>query len=193
MARRSPGLDVDPGATTNLCMAEYRLGEGARLRIGPGVTTERRPGALRFLLEAGARVEIGERTWLRTDLGPIVIAAFEGAELRLGPDCFLNGAHLSAKCRLVLGRRVWVGPGSRVFDSDQHDLDADRLERREPLQLDDHVWVASDATVLRGASIGAHSIVGAGSVVTKPVPPHTIVAGSPARPVGSVGDRSQAP
>jgi acetyltransferase-like isoleucine patch superfamily enzyme len=50
--------------------------------------------------------------------------------------------------------------------------------------------VASDVTVLRGVTIGAHAIVGTRSLVLSDVPPHTLVAGSPARVLGPVGDRS---
>ena len=49
-----------------------------------------------------------------------------------------------------MGRRVFVGPGSRIFDADQHDFDAERLEEVEPVSIGDHVWIASDVTVLRG-------------------------------------------
>jgi acetyltransferase-like isoleucine patch superfamily enzyme len=52
--------------------------------------------------------------------------------------------------------------------------------------------VASDVTVLRGVSIGEHSIIGARSVVTKSIPPHSFAVGAPAKVVGRVGDRSRA-
>ncbi len=110
----------------------------------------------------------------------------------LGPESFLNAAHLSAKRELVLGRRAWVGPGSRVFDSDQHDFDAERPEAMAPVRIGDHVWIASDCTVLKGVTIGEHAVVGARSLVTRDVPPHTLVLGAPATARGSVGDRSRA-
>jgi acetyltransferase-like isoleucine patch superfamily enzyme len=160
--------------------------------IGPGVVTERRPDAVRVWAEAGAHIEIGAGTWLRTDLGPVVLAAWAGARLQIGPDCFLNGCHLSAKQSLELGRRVFVGPGTRVFDADQHDLDADTPERAEAVVIGDHTWIAADATVLRGTRIGQHSVVGARSLVTRDLPPHSLAYGQPARPHGAVGDRSGA-
>jgi acetyltransferase-like isoleucine patch superfamily enzyme len=187
-----PGLEVDPTASSNLAHAHYALGPGARLRIGPGVVTERNPRLLWFSLGAGARVEIGARSWLRTELGPVHIVAFDGATLSLGPESFLNGCHLSAKRSLTLGRRAWVGPGSRVFDSDQHDFDAEHPEVTAPVVIGDYVWVASDVTVLRGVTIGEHSVIGARSLVTGDIPPHSLAFGSPARVRGSVGDRSQA-
>jgi len=186
-----PGLEIAPGASANLAHARYQVAPGARLRIGAGVVTERIPGALRFLLEANAEVTIGEGSWLRTELGPVVVVAFEGARLELGPECFLNACHLSAKQSLRLGRRAWVGPGSRVFDSDQHDFDTTRPERSEPVVIDDHAWVGSDVTVLRGVTIGAHSIIGARSLVTRSIPAHTLAFGTPAEPKGEVGDRSR--
>ena len=79
-----------------------------------------------------------------------------------------------------------------IFDSDQHDFDSATPEAIEPVRVDDHVWIAADCTVLRGVSIGEHSVVGARSVVTRDVPPHTLALGAPAEPRGVVGDRSRA-
>ncbi len=191
LAARHPGLEIDASASTNLATARYQLAAGARLRIASGVVSERRPGGIEFSLGPGARVEIEERTWLRTDVGPIHIVAFAGASLRIGPDCLLNGCHLSAKSAVQLGRRVFVGPGTRIFDADQHDLDAERAERVDPVSIGDHVWIASDVTVLRGVSIGEHSVVGARSLVGEDIPPHSLAFGTPARVRGSVGDRSR--
>lgn len=191
LARRHPGLEIADGASSALALARFELGPGAQLRIGDGVVTERRSEGVRFHLGAGARVEIGEGTWLRSDVAPVQIVAFDGAVLRTGPRCFLNGCHLSAKREVILGERAWVGPGSRVFDSDQHDLDDARPESTAPVHIGDHVWVAADVTILKGVRIGEHSIVGTRSLVLRDVPPHTLVAGSPAGVCGSVGDRSR--
>jgi acetyltransferase-like isoleucine patch superfamily enzyme len=169
------------------------MGPGAVLRIGAQVATERTPGALSFLLGPGAHVEIGDRTWLRTELEPIHISVFAGARLVLGEDSWLNGCHLSAKHAIVGGRRTWIGPGCRVIDSDQHDLDAENRERGAPITIGDHVWITSDVTVIRGVRIGSHVVVGARSLVNRDVPDHTLVHGIPARPRGTVGDRSRTP
>jgi NDP-sugar pyrophosphorylase family protein len=188
---RHSGLSIHPEASTNFASAEYSIGPGARLVIGPGVVTERRPGGVRFVLEEGARVTVGERAWLRSELGPVRVIAFAGAELELASEAFLNGCHVSAKRRVRVGRRAWIGPGSRVFDADQHDFDDAHPERIAPVEIGDHVWIASDVTVLRGVRIGEHSVVGARSVVTRDVPAHTLALGAPARPHGPVGDRSR--
>jgi acetyltransferase-like isoleucine patch superfamily enzyme len=188
--RLQPGLEIHPSASSNFAAARFALEPGAKLRIGAGAVTERRPGALRFDLRAGATVEIGERCWLRTDGGEVHVSAFEGARIEVGPDCFLNAATLSAKRQVRLGRRVFVGLGSRVFDSDQHDFDAERPEQTAAVEIGDHAWIAADATVLRGVTVGEHSVVGTRSLVTRDVPAHTLAFGMPATVRGEVGDRS---
>ena len=190
LKRRHPGLEIHPTASTNLASARYDLAPGARLRIGAGVVTDRLEGALHFAVEAGAEMEIGEGTWLRTDVGPIHLIAFSGGRMRIGPDGLVNGSHISCKSELTIGRRVWIGMGTRVFDSDQHDMDADRPEVAEPVSIGDYCWVASDVTVLRGVTIGEHSVVGTRSLVTSDIPAHTLAFGTPARARGKVGDRT---
>ena len=187
---RHRGLEIHPTASSNLAAAHYDLAEGARLRIGADVVTERLAGALHFSLGPGAEVSIGEGTWLRTDLGPVHIVAFDGARITLGALGFLNGCQLSAKRELRTGRRAWIGPGSRVFDSDQHDLDSEHPEVAQAVTIGDCVWVASDVTILRGVTIGEHSVIGARSLVVRDIPPHTLAFGQPATPHGVIGDRS---
>jgi len=188
----NPGIEIDPRASPNFARARFNVAPGGRLRIGPGAVTEDRPGALAFLVTERGAIEVGAGVWLRTELGPIHLAAYDGGTLAIGPECLLNGCQLSAKRSLALGRRVWVGPGTRVFDSDQHDLDAERLETPAPVAIGDHAWIAADCFVRKGVRIGEHAVVGAHSVVTRDVAPHTLVFGAPAVPRGAVGDRSKA-
>jgi acetyltransferase-like isoleucine patch superfamily enzyme len=193
LADQHPGLKIAADASSNLASSHFALAPGARLTIGKRVHTERRANGLHISVAEGAHVEIGADTWLRSDLAPVVIFAFPGAHIRIGREGFLNGCHLSAKSSLELGNRVWIGPGSRIFDADQHDLDSERKERIAPVKIGDHCWVAADVTVLRGVEIGEQSVVGARSLVTKSMPPHTLALGNPARPAGKIGDRSQVP
>lgn len=190
LERLHPGLHIDRSASTNLACARFELAPGAELRVGAGVVTERMPGALVFRIESGGSIEIGAGTWLRTECEPIYLAAFERARLRIGAGSWLSGCHLSAKTSVTLGRGAWVGPGCRVFDADQHALDAETPERRAPVELGDHVWITTDVTILRGVRVGDHSVVGARSVVVRDVPPHSLAVGVPAEVRGPVGDRT---
>jgi len=183
---------VHPEASSNLSLARFELGPRARLSIGPGVATERRRGALQFLLGEAAEVEIGPNCWLRTELQPVLLVAGPGARIRVGADALLNGCHISAKREVALGRRVFVGYGSRILDADQHDRDALHPERCEPVEVGDFSWIASDVTVLRGVRIGAHAVLAARSLVARDIPEHTLAMGIPAVPRGKIGDRSRA-
>ncbi len=181
----------EPGASTNLAAARYVLEPGARVVFGAGVHADRTPGGLVVIAGRDALIEISAGTWLRGETEPVRIVAFAGAELRLGPDSFLNGCHLSAKRSLRLGRRAWVGLGSRVFDSDQHDFDAERAEAIAPVEIGDYSWIASDVTILKGVRIGSHCVIGTRSLVTQDVPDHSLAFGTPAIVRGRVGDRSK--
>ncbi len=188
--RRHPGLRIHPTASSAFAGARFQLAEGARLTIEAGAATERRPGWLNFLIHEGGEIVVGEGAWLRTEVAPVTLVAYPGGRLELGPGAFINGAHLSAKSEVVLETKAQVGPGSKIYDADQHDIDDARPERAAPIRIGEYAWVASDATVLRGVTIGGHSIVGTRSVVNTDVPPHEFWAGSPARRLGEVGDRT---
>ena len=186
----NPGLSLDPESSTNFASSHFAIAPGGRLSIGPRVYTERLARGVHISVAEGASVEIGADTWLRSDLGPVIIFAFPGARITIGREGFLNGCHLSAKSTLSIGNRVWIGPGSRVFDADQHDLAVDRKEQIQPVTIGDHCWIASDCTVLRGVEIGEQCVVGTRSLVNKSLPPHTLAVGSPAKPAGTISDRS---
>jgi len=187
-----PGLEVDPTATPAFAAARFVIAPGGRCVIGPGAATERIPRALTCVVHAGGELVIRRGAWLRTEVAPVVLQVFPGARLEVGEDVMLNGCSVSAKREVVLGRRSMVGPGSRIYDADQHDLDDTRREAVSPVHVGELAWVASDVTVMRGVTIGAHAVVGARSLVTRDVPPHTLAYGNPAKPRGLVGDRSGA-
>ena len=187
---RHPGLVFEPDASTNLAAARFALEPGAVVRFGAGVHADRTPGGLVVIAGRDARIEIGAGSWLRGEIEPVRLVAFDGARLEIGPDAFLNGCHLSAKRRVRLGRRVWIGFGSRVFDADQHDFDAEHAEQVAPVEIGDFSWIASDVTVLKGVRIGRHCVVGTRSLVTRDLPDHSLAYGMPAEVRGKVGDRS---
>jgi len=54
--------------------------------------------------------------------------------------------------------------------------------------IERHVWIAAGATIIDGVTVGENSVVAAGSVVTKDVPPNTLVGGNPASAIRSIGE-----
>jgi carbonic anhydrase/acetyltransferase-like protein (isoleucine patch superfamily) len=189
LMRRHPGVYIHPTASSNLASARFTLGEGARLWIGPHTHTERRADGVRFEVGDGAELVLEGTTWLRSVLQPIHFAVFEGARMTIGDGSWLNGCHLNAKASLEVGQGAMIGPGVRIFDADQHPLDAERPEVIGAVRIGECVWIASDATILRGVELGSHSIVAARSVVTRSLPPHCLAVGAPAESKGKVGDR----
>ena len=57
-----------------------------------------------------------------------------------------------------------------------------------PVVIEDDVWIGANAVILPGVRVGTHSVVAAGAVVTKEVPPHSIVAGIPAKIIKKIGE-----
>jgi acetyltransferase-like isoleucine patch superfamily enzyme len=84
-----------------------------------------------------------------------------------------------------IGARALLGSGVTIYDSDFHDLRPNRRRdgrpRMAPVELGEDVFVGDGAKILKGVSIGAHSVIGAGSVVTSSIPAGVIAAGNPAR------------
>jgi acetyltransferase-like isoleucine patch superfamily enzyme len=101
--------------------------------------------------------------------------------LRLGDRVFLNeGVMLFAEREIVIGNDARIGQQVFMLDSDFHPVAPGFETRTAPIRIGNNVWVGSRALILPGVEIGDHSVVAAGSVVTRSVPPRCVVAGNPA-------------
>nr|WP_231718274.1 sugar O-acetyltransferase [Vibrio coralliirubri] len=90
---------------------------------------------------------------------------------------------------VTIGESVLLAPNV-VITTTGHPLDAiqrsEGYEQSLPIVIGDRVWIGANATILGGVTIGENSIVAAGAVVNKDVPPNTVVAGVPAKPIKSL-------
>lgn len=123
--------------------------------------------------------------------GEIYIEAREPlAEIHLWEACaIMNGCEFVARIKISVGKKVLVGPCVRVYDSDFHNIDPHRRNepgKSAPVIIEDNAWVGAGATILKGVTIGYGSIVAAGAVVTKSIPPLSIAAGNPCKIVGTI-------
>ena len=191
LVRAHPGLRIDPAASTNLAVARWELGKNVRGVIEEGVVVERTPNALRIHVEDGGELRIGRDTWLRTEVEPVHLIVYPNGQLTIGTEGWLNGCLVSSKQEVTTGVRTWIGPGTHVYDSDQHDFDDATPEQSAPVRMGDHIWVGARVMVLKGVVIGSHSIIGAHSMVTHDIPAHSVAYGVPAEPRGNVGDRTR--
>jgi acetyltransferase-like isoleucine patch superfamily enzyme len=122
-----------------------------------------------------------------------VMIVASGSKLAIGNHVGISGAIIDAQAPVSIGERVMLGANCSLLTTDYHPLDAkerfERIEatvRKAPIVIEDDVWVGANAIILKGVTIGARSIIGAGSVVTKDVAPGVVVAGNPARVVKSL-------
>lgn len=133
-----------------------------------------------------------------------------GGVCMLRPDCRIaivsksdQPAHLSIGEGTEIGDRTIINVSQRVeigarcsisWDCDISDTDFHQVTLfngqqppiTEPVVIEDDVWIGSHCLILKGVTIGHHSVIAAGSVVRRDVPPYSLVAGNPARNIGQV-------
>jgi maltose O-acetyltransferase len=130
------------------------------------------------------RIELGERVHIDATTLPVEIESFGGL-LTIGDGTYINyGTSIWARAGVSIGRNCLIGQHVIVMDSDYHGVyDHSLAGKAAPIVIEDDVWLAARSTVLKGVHIGRGAVVAAGAVVTKDVPPRTLVAGVPARVV----------
>ena len=84
---------------------------------------------------------------------------------------------------IVIGDACMIAHGVYISDADWHGIydRAQPVGNTKPVTLEDNVWIGDSAIICKGVTIGKNSIIGAGAVVTKDVPPNSIFAGNPAK------------
>lgn len=106
-----------------------------------------------------------------------------GKNITIGKDVFINsGCHFQDQGGIAIGDGALIGHNVALATIN-HDLNPKNGRRNHyaPIQIGAHVWIGSNSTVLPGVSIGDWAVVAAGAVVTRDVPPLTVVGGVPAR------------
>ncbi len=113
----------------------------------------------------------------------------DGGHLSLGWGTNVNGTGTKVLCAvgITIGRECTFSWDVQVMDNDFHALTVGGVERPSaaPVVIGDRVWIGTRGVVLKGVTIGDGAVVAAGAVVTKDVPAGAVVAGVPARVVGS--------
>lgn len=112
-------------------------------------------------------------------------------ELIIGDNVAMSSPYIRATTKVTIGNNVKFGALVSIFDTDSHHMNY--LERRDenkyssqgvlaaPVTIEDDVWIGAFTTVLKGVRIGARSVIGANSVVTKDIPADCVAAGNPCR------------
>ena len=113
-----------------------------------------------------------------------------GYNIEIGRDFYANvGCVMLDAARITIGNHVFLGPNVGLYTAG-HPLDAERrnqgLEYARPIVIEDDVWIGGNAVVLPGVRIGKGAIIGAGSVVTRDIPPNSLAVGNPCRVLKSL-------
>jgi len=127
----------------------------------------------------------GDRVRLVSTVARLELVTLPGGVLEIGNNVFINyGSSLVASDRVTIGNDCLIGTHVMVMDCDFHRVEDKAWDTTGvPVVLEDRVWLGNRAIVLKGVTIGHDAVIGAGSVVTRDVPPRTVVAGSPARAI----------
>jgi acetyltransferase-like isoleucine patch superfamily enzyme len=114
-----------------------------------------------------------------------------GDEIRVGRNVFVNqNCTFYDLGGLDIADDVMIGPNVSIITAG-HPLEPSRRRTMtigKPIVIERNVWIAAGAIIIGGVTIGENSVVAAGSVVTRDVPPNTLVGGNPARAIRSVRD-----
>lgn len=117
--------------------------------------------------------------------------------ITVGDRCYIGKSHLVAAEKISIGNDVVIAWGVTIVDHNSHSVDWS-IRRQDiinwhkgikdwmdigiaPINIADRVWIGFNAIIMKGVTLGEGCVVGAGSVITKDVPPYVIVAGNPAR------------
>lgn len=117
-----------------------------------------------------------------------------GPDIRVGRNVFINqNCTFYDLGGIDIADDVMIGPNVSLITSG-HPIEP--LRRREgvtaaPISIGRNVWIAANVTIIGGVTIGENAVVAAGSVVTRDVPPNTLVGGNPARVIRSIAEQAR--
>lgn len=109
----------------------------------------------------------------------------EASNLTIGSGCSVGITRMQAHAEIKIGSCVVINDGVRLITG-SHDINSPTYEHVfAPIVVEDYAWVATDAMVLKGVTIGRGAVVAAGAVVVKDVRPFSLVGGNPAKEFGT--------
>lgn len=149
-------------------------------------------------ISGNGKVSLGNNTWMYGMIN--TFPHNNDCSVTIGSDCYIGDhTRIWVGKQVVIGDRVLIAHNVNIFDTTTHPIDKYIRYKHEcevkacgmpkkqyetiyesPIIIEDDVWIGCNAIVMRGVRVGTGAIISAGSVVTKDVPPNTMVAGNPA-------------
>ena len=148
--------------------------------MGRRVTLRGRPA-----ISNEGTLTLGERVRLVSTVAQLELVTLPGGHLEIGDNVFINyGSSLVASSHVKIGNDALIGTHVMVMDCDFHRVEDKSWDTEgQPIIVEERAWLGNRSIILKGVTIGREAVVAAGSVVTKDVPPRTVVAGVPAKVV----------
>lgn len=152
------------------------------------------PGKVHWLIRGG-KVCIGDNLYFSSGdaVNPIgsnlqgAIYVEGGASLTIGNDVGMSSTRMWIHDSIKIGDHVKIGGCVLMTDTDAHPIDfnvrrsSNKGTKSAPIVIEDDVWIGAHCIILKGVTIGARSIIGAGSIVTKSIPADCVAAVNPCR------------
>ena len=172
----------DPRLAAALLNAQLRMATKARVPL-----SVRLKGNVR--ITGAGKLVFGKGVILRGAVVPIEFVFHKSGRILIGDHTFINyGCSITAHELVSIGGRCHIGHYTLILDNNEHGtINRDSLPPSKPVLIEDHVWIGSRAIILPGVQIGHQAVIGAGSVVTKNIPPFSLAVGNPARVVRDLG------
>lgn len=144
------------------------------------------------LIQTHGVIDMGHLTKISrgVDLQVIGIDSQNPARLYIGKNTRIwQNTVIAARRSISIGADCAISFNCSILDSDMHQLSFDGetwQPEYAPVIIEDRVWIGCNVTVLKGVTIGRGAVIAAGSVVTRDIPPYTLAAGMPAKPIRQV-------
>lgn len=144
-------------------------------------------------VDARASIGDGSRLWINVQVRENVVIGrdcivskdvYIDCNVRIGDRCKVQNS-VSIYNGVTVGDDVFIGPNA-AFTNDKVPRAFNADWKITPTHVEDGVSIGANATIVCGITIGEYAMVAAGSVVTKDVPPYTLVMGNPARPYARI-------
>lgn len=145
----------------------------------------------------GSSISVGDNCILSSSLNangignnhPVILRTISKAgKIKIGNNIGISGTTILCRKEIVIEDNTLIGANVFITDSDHHPMHPTmRWSNNESdiksckVHIEENVFIGAYAIILKGVRIGKNSVVGAGSVVTKDLPPNTIAAGNPAK------------
>lgn len=170
----------------NLFKRNIVLGKNVRFNKFPIIHCTRKSS-----IYIGSNVKINSNNYhYHTNMSSRVklMADREGAIIKIGDNSRIHGTCIHARRNIQIGKNCLIAANSQIFDCNGHDLAFNNVEERinstgpaKEIIINDNVWIGINTIILPGVTIGRGSIIAAGSVVVKDIPPMCLAGGNPAR------------